>query len=83
MSIMHEYLVVYDYGMGGAWAVILAAAASDIQDKFPELIVFYTRPEWMARGYFEDIRRKRMFSLDDESTYPKWIWTLISQRGAP
>jgi hypothetical protein len=33
------FLVSYDYGMGGVWAVINARTAEEIQQKFPALSV--------------------------------------------
>jgi len=43
-----RYLVVYDYGMGGLWAYVVASSPAQIVHRFPELTVFESKPEWMA-----------------------------------
>lgn len=34
------FMISYDYGMGGVWAVVTARTALDITSKFPEVKVF-------------------------------------------
>jgi hypothetical protein len=41
-----EFLVVYDYETGGAWAFILAESAEQIRDLMPELKIVTGRPPW-------------------------------------
>jgi hypothetical protein len=40
-----RFLVNYDYGMGGAWAFVLAEAEEEIVRRFPELTVVTDPPE--------------------------------------
>ena len=56
-----RYLVVYDYGMGGLWAYVIASSATEILDAFPELEVVHEQPEWM-----DDAERGRLDVLDIE-----------------
>jgi len=46
--VKRPYLVLYDYGMGGLWAYVVAVSPAEIVDRFPELTVFESRPEWMT-----------------------------------
>jgi len=43
---MREFLVCYDYGMGGVWRWLTAPSADAIHETFEDLIVFDTPPEW-------------------------------------
>ena len=43
-----RYLVVYDYGMGGVWAYVMARSADEIVSRFPELQLVHERPGWMS-----------------------------------
>ncbi len=43
-----EFLVVYDYGMGGTWAYVTAPSAELIESTFPELKVVSEHPEWLT-----------------------------------
>ena len=56
-----RYLVVYDYGMGGLWAYVIASSATEILDAFPELEVVHEQPEWM-----DDAEHGRLDALDIE-----------------
>jgi hypothetical protein len=42
------FLVVYDYGQGGVWAWIRADSADAILERYPELKVIDTLPEWLT-----------------------------------
>ena len=37
-----EFLVVYDYGMGALWAVVLADSADEITARYPEITIAIT-----------------------------------------
>jgi len=45
---MPSFLAVYDYGTGGVWLLLEAPTHSDAQNRFPDLKVFGSRPEWMS-----------------------------------
>jgi hypothetical protein len=47
-----QYLVAYDYGQGGRWALVMAQSAREILDRFPELVVVEDRPGWMTDHYY-------------------------------
>ena len=45
---MEEFLVVYDYGMGGLWAYVRAPSAESIETEYPELKIISERPSWLT-----------------------------------
>ena len=53
---MTEFLVVYDYGQGGVWAVVRAKSPADVHAQFPELTVVGHRPDWMSDRGLEQLR---------------------------
>ena len=63
-----EYLVAYDYGMGGLWAYVRAESEAEILAAFPELQVVHERPHWM------DVKRAatldKLTSLPSSQTQP-------------
>lgn len=81
MPVENEYLVAYDYGMGGLWALAVASSEQEVQLHLPELQIVHGLPSWMSKDKFDRIRRERRFRVDDESTYPEWIRLLVSERG--
>jgi hypothetical protein len=60
------FLVCYDYGMGGPWAVIDARNESEIAAKYPEVTVVHSLPEWMDAGRYEAIYTTRRYDVDGE-----------------
>jgi len=60
----HEFLVAYDYGMGGLWAILMAPSADAITEKYPELGVAAKRPPWMGDDRYEQLRSDPLW-LDD------------------
>ena len=52
-----KFLVLYDYGQGGAWAYLLADSVDEIRRRFPALRVFDEPPDWM--------RAQDLKALDD------------------
>ena len=65
-----RYLVVYDYGQGGVWAYITAESAQQITDRFPELSVVETTPEWMTGEVRKAIEARMSFDIDDPAGWP-------------
>ena len=53
-----EFLVVYDYGMGGLWAVVFADSADEITTRYPEVGIATDRPAWMDDADLERLRRE-------------------------
>jgi hypothetical protein len=66
------YLVVYDYGMGGLWALVAAESADSIIAKFPELAVVSERPDWL-----DDKQYQRLERLDLDSPKPEGLLEVI------
>jgi hypothetical protein len=60
------FLVSYDYGMGGVWAVIHARTVEEIQQKFPALSVTRERPPWMTEDEYRKILKDNYHDIDDE-----------------
>ena len=42
-----RFLVVHDYGTGGAWAYVRAESADTITSNFPALTIVPETPEWL------------------------------------
>lgn len=57
------YLVVYDYGMGGLWGVMLARSEEEIARLYPELVVVHDRPRWMSDERYARIC-ERQYDID-------------------
>lgn len=70
-----SYLVVYDYGTGGVWAVIIARSKVEITQKYPMLTVHDSRPSWMTEGAYQQILSVRTFDIDDPAT--GWLATAL------
>jgi hypothetical protein len=60
----HAFLVAYDYGMGGLWAILMAPSPEAIQAKYPELAVIPDRPPWMDDAEFARLQEEPLW-LDD------------------
>ena len=52
-----EFLVCYDYGNGGLWAVVLASSADEITARYPEVVIVPERPPWMGDAKHVKLRR--------------------------
>jgi hypothetical protein len=52
----HEFLVSYDYGGGGLWAVLIAPSAEAIRAEYPELYIVDEPPKWMSAERYEELR---------------------------
>jgi hypothetical protein len=60
-----EFLVAFDYGMGGLWGVLIAPSVDAIADRYPELSVADAMPPWMTTADLERHREAPLW-LDDE-----------------
>ena len=60
-----EFLVCYDYGMGGLWGVLIAPSESAIREKYPELLIAEGLPKWMDEAMLAEKREVPLW-LDDE-----------------
>lgn len=61
----HEFLVTYDYGTGGLWAVLQAICAIDITSKYPQLTVVDERPDWMDDKTYNKIRSNSNYNVNN------------------
>jgi hypothetical protein len=59
-----EYLVCYDYGMGGLWGVFLARTPDEITAMYPELTVVSERPKWMTDPEYQGLRDRELHDID-------------------
>ena len=62
-----EYLVLYDYGMGGVWANLTAENEDQIRERFPQLQVVTERPSWWTTQVEARTRERMTMDVDDES----------------
>lgn len=46
------FLIAYDYGMGGVWAMMRARSADEITARYPTVVVVERRPDWMTEAYY-------------------------------
>lgn len=49
------FLVMYDYGSGGLWGVMLARSPDEIKRVYPELEIVPDQPAWMTSEYFDEL----------------------------
>jgi hypothetical protein len=61
-----KFLVLYDYGQGGRWAIVLAPSAAEIKGRFPELDIVAERPSWMTDDYYRNLEA-RVYDIDKPS----------------
>jgi hypothetical protein len=73
-----DFLVVYDYGQGGVWAVVSARSRGEIERGFPQLRVFEDTPGWMSETELKSIKKRMSFDLERPSG---WLKTLVDQHG--
>lgn len=60
-----QFLIAYDYGMGGLWGVIDAASEEEIKSKYPELMIVRDRPGWMTQARFDELCQRERHAIDD------------------
>lgn len=74
-----EFLVAYDYGMGGLWGIVIASSASDILARYPEVAIAESLPSWMSE---DDLQRKRAEPLWLDDAPPQGLLgVVIADRG--
>ena len=57
MRVTREFLVCFDYGTGGLWAVVIADSADQIKGRYPEVSIAPERPPWMDDATYVKLRR--------------------------
>lgn len=69
-----DFLVVYDYGTGGVWAIVNARSVDEIETKFRDLTVIDARPKFMTDEIYSDLKQTMTFDID----HPEgWITQLL------
>jgi hypothetical protein len=63
--VSQEFLAVYDYETGGAWAYILADTEEQIRILFPELRIVTSRPRWLDDEQDRLIRERMSIAVTD------------------
>jgi hypothetical protein len=64
-GVEQEFLVAYDYGMGGLWGVLIAPSRAAILAKYPELGIADGPPGWMDDARLAELRSAPLW-LDDD-----------------
>jgi translation initiation factor 2 gamma subunit (eIF-2gamma) len=77
---MSEFLVVYDYGMGGVWGFATAESELDLTQTSPELQVIHEIPQWMTGDVEAKVRTASSFDVNDPGTYPEWLRGVVRGR---
>lgn len=60
------FIVCYDYGMGGLWALIDARSENEILEQYPELTIVREQPEWMNSEVLDDLRSREHHDIDGQ-----------------
>jgi hypothetical protein len=71
------FLVVYDYGQGGLWALLHATSVDDIHRRYSELEVFARVPDWMRADMLRLVRSE---SYDIEQPPTGLLASLLEAR---
>ena len=80
MMCKREFLVAYDYGMGGVWGFARARSETEILKALPELKVAPGIPAWMTPEYESNVRAVSSFTIGEAATYPDWLQALVADR---
>lgn len=75
-----EFLVAYDYGNGGLWAVVLAPSREAIVAKYPEVNVVDERPKWLTAERYEAMRASPLWLDDDPPQSPSVFAAVLAAR---
>ena len=68
------FLVLYDYGTGGLWALVSAESAEEILKICPKLEIIENKPRWMTDDQYENIELKSKFDIKRPTG---WLLSLI------
>ena len=64
-NVEKEFLVVYDYGMGGLWGTLIAPSRAAISAKYPELVIVDAPPAWMDDAELAKLRSAPLWLEED------------------
>jgi hypothetical protein len=65
MGEKQEFLVSYDYGMGGLWGIVRAERAEQITERYPELEIMERPPEWLDEDRLARMKRDECHDIED------------------
>jgi hypothetical protein len=64
-----EYVVAYDYGTGGVWAVMTGPSKYAIESAYPDLHVVEEAPSWMDAARYDRLKGRTGFRFDRPDDY--------------
>lgn len=64
-----QFLVLYDYGQGGVWAIVTAISHKDVAAKMPMVEIMDEGPSWHDWARVSRIPEALKFSVDN---LPAW-----------
>ena len=74
MSEKKDFLVSYDFGKAGIWAIVKARSVDEIVEKYPELEVVKEAPPFLDKTAAASLT----FDIDEE---PKgWLKEMVQER---
>ncbi len=65
---MNSYLVSYDYGSAGLWAIVKAPDKASIAKRFPKVDILEDKPHSMTA-----IEYGKLITYDLDGTLPQWL----------
>jgi hypothetical protein len=74
-----EYFVLYDYGQGGLWTIVVADSAEQIRRRLPEVMVFDAPPASLSTEAVDAIRAQGLQSID-ANPLSGWLADLDARR---
>jgi hypothetical protein len=57
-------VVVYDYGQGGVWAFVWARSEQELHEKFRDLKVVESVPDWLTGEQLAMTEERMTFDID-------------------
>jgi len=75
-----EFLVLYDYGQGGSWALVRADSAGQVRARYPEVRVFDEWPAMVSAEMLDAIRAAGVTDVEGPAT--GWLAQLEADRPA-
>ncbi|WP_341910167.1 hypothetical protein [Ferrovibrio terrae] len=68
---MKSFLVAYDFGTGGLWAILNAESKDQITKRFPDLTILEQRPDSMSETDYGRITAQETYALS--GPLPQWL----------
>jgi hypothetical protein len=74
-----EYFVLYDYGQGGLWTIVVAESAEQIRRRLPDVLVFDAPPASLSNDAIGAIRAQGSQAIDADPL-SGWLADLDARR---